>query len=107
MMLQFEEVPPPSKVPVQQEAERLGLLPGLRVDSDRAGGWRCAHCGTYQLNGAQLVWVPDSVNYADSAEAIREICRRSAYNGCGSGWCLSCAKKLGRRSILNRIFGQP
>src|SRR4051812_25106999 len=108
MNLQFTEVPPPKEVPVQQEAENLGLLAGLRVDDRSSGGWRCSNCSEYQKDGAKLIWVPDSVNYADSAEAIKDICRRSAYNGCGSGWCLSCAKQLGKPSVigaLKKVFG--
>jgi len=97
----FQEVPPPTKVPVQEAAKAAGLLDGLRLD-DSCGSYRCAHCNHYDTSG-KLVWVPDSVEFADSTADVIEQCRRSAYNGRGSGWCLSCAKKLGK-NFFQRLF---
>lgn len=104
MEFKFEEVPPPETVPVQDRAQRLGLLDGLRAE-DREGGWRCSSCNKYQTGDKTLmVWVPDNVKRTDSTEEIKDMCRRSAYNGTSSGWCVSCAKKLGK-SFFQRMFG--
>lgn len=97
----FVQVPPPLETPVQNEARALGLVDGLRVDN-ALGSYRCSNCGRMDKSG-KLVWVPDSVKRVDSAEDIKELCRLSAYNGSGSGWCLSCAKKLGK-TFLQRLF---
>lgn len=105
MKLEFVEVPPPKVVPVDQFSETMGLLPGLKAEKGHEG-YRCANCGVYQ-KGPWMVWVPDSVRPSDSAEAISDQCRRNAYNGCGSGWCLKCAKALGKpvRSLARSILG--
>lgn len=103
MNFRFEEVPPPKTVPVQERAKSLGLLDGLRAEENQRGGWRCAECNTYQKDGAVLVWVPDSVRRSDRADEIKDQCRRSAYNGAGSGWCLSCARALGK-GFFARLF---
>jgi hypothetical protein len=95
MKFDLVEVPPPKEVPVDQISETLGLLPGLKAEKSE-GGWRCAHCSCWQKDKGWMVWVPDSVRASDSAEAISDQCRRNAYNGCGSGWCLKCALALGK-----------
>jgi hypothetical protein len=92
----FVKVPPPKTVPVDDLARNLGLLPGLRAEQHNSL-FRCSSCNNMQVEPEQImVWVPDSVMRHDSAEAIAEICRRSAFNGSSSGWCLTCAKKLGK-----------
>lgn len=107
MKVEMKEVLPPKIVPIEQIAETLGLVAGLRAQKG-TGGWRCSHCNAYQT--AELswtVWVPDSVNASDSAEAIADQCRRNAYNGCSSAWCLKCAKALGHpiHSVARALFG--
>lgn len=92
----FVEVPPPAKVPVQGAAEALGLVPGLRAEKSRGGGWRCSNCHQMQPGGSWEVWVPDSVRHGDPESAITEACRRNAYNGHHSAWCLKCAPKVSR-----------
>lgn len=91
---EFVPVPPPSQAPVQTKAQELGLCQGLRVDSTDSG-FSCNACDRMQPAGIQ-VWVPDLVQEGDSAEAVTEECRKAAYNGEWSGWCLKCAKKLGQ-----------
>jgi hypothetical protein len=102
MKYRFEEVPPPKDVPVHQIAETLGLLPGLRADRSMSN-FRCSNCSTYQMTGSWLVWVPDGVMSADSAEVIAEQCRQNAYNGHHSGWCIECAKKLGKNALAPAV----
>jgi hypothetical protein len=98
----FVQVQPPKKPIVQQAAEALGLLPGLTVDvEDRE--YRCSNCNEMQRPGSLEVMVPDSVSLSNSPEEIIETCRRQAYNGTGSGWCVSCAYKLGR-PIKSRLL---
>lgn len=91
----FVEVPPPEKVPVQPLAQSLGLAAGLTAEINHRGGWRCSNCSNYQRDGAAIVWVPDGVSISDSLFAVSDQARREAFNGHGSGWCLSCARKLG------------
>lgn len=108
MKLEMREVPPPQVVPIDQISETLGLLPGLRAEKSD-GGWRCDHCNGYQRERGWLVWVPDNIRSTDSAADISDQCRRSAYNGCGSGWCLKCALALGKpiQLLLRPVIGQP
>lgn len=98
----FVEVPPPVVAPTDQFAETLGLLQGLRAEK-KSYRFRCANCSTMQQSGSWLVWVPDSVMKNDDAEEVIEQCRQSAYNGSGSGWCLPCAKGLGKSPLRVRI----
>lgn len=90
-----EIVPPPAKIPVQKRAQELGLPDGLRVDSQVRSGWRCDQCDRMQHSGTELVWVPDGVKLSDPIWSVTEIARQNAFNGSWSGWCLSCARKLG------------
>lgn len=108
---EFTAVPPPETAPIQQEAEELLLLPGLRAvrsrDTFRCGNYR--H-GRMQKPGSWLVWVPDSVQPGDPAWSVTEAARRNAYNGMLSGWCLDCAQRLsGLRaaSPIDSIIGKP
>lgn len=94
----FVPVPPPDAAPVQDLADTLGLAPGLRVEEDW-GQFRCACCKRMQPRGSYLVWVPDGVERGDPAWSVTEECRRSAFNGSGSGWCLGCAKRIGETEI--------
>ncbi len=88
----LEQVPPPAKVPVQDRAAALGLLPGLRVE-DCHRPFRCSNCETLSA-GPELVCVPDGIRIGDDPKVVSEVCRRSAYNGSGSGWCINCAQRL-------------
>jgi hypothetical protein len=47
-----------------------------------------------QPAGAMLVWVPDSVQMGDPLWSVIEQGRVNSFNGCGSGWCMSCAQRL-------------
>jgi hypothetical protein len=97
------QTPPPKEVPVQEIAETLGLVAGLRAEKKR-GGWRCGHCSEYQVgDNVWQVWVPDTVRIGDSAAAVSDQCRRYARNGDFTGWCLKCAKSLGRDPFRNSI----
>ena len=78
------------------------LAPGLRFEKT-GSAYRCAHCGKMQRADPGLVWVPDGVALGDPAWSVTEQCRRVAYNGDWSGWCLECARKLGRQSVFGRI----
>jgi hypothetical protein len=120
MRFKTQMVPPPAEVPVDQIAETLGLLPGLRAEKDRSGG-RCGNCHQFRTD-AWLIWVPDTASLSDSAQSISEQCRMNAFNGHSSGWCLQCARGLGmgkegapddtiqpappkpRRSLLRRLW---
>jgi hypothetical protein len=90
--LRFEQVPPPKEAPIQDIAETLGLCAGLRAERS-SHQYRCSECHRMQPNGSWLVWVPDSVRRGDPAWSVTEACRTNAFNGTGSGWCLSCAPK--------------
>lgn len=90
--IEFIPVPPPSKAQIQSKADELGLVNGLRVEKSR-DSYRCACCGEMQVLAEYMVWVPDSVQKGDSPEAIEELCRKNAFTGTGSGWCLKCAPK--------------
>lgn len=93
--MSFREVPPPKVAPLDTTAESLGLARGLKAEkSDHQ--YRCANCRRMQKNGSWLVWVSDSVRITDPLWSITETERTNAFNGCGSGWCLSCARKLVR-----------
>jgi hypothetical protein len=91
----FERVPPPPEVAEQPEAKRLGLIRGLRAEKADRGPYRCAECHGWIRDGETTVLVPDSVNMGTPPDIITEMCRRNAYNGTGSFWCLPCAKRLG------------
>lgn len=95
----FVQAPPPKKAPVQDIAETLGLCAGLRAER-RSDQWRCANCSKMQPVNSWLVWVPDSVRCGDEEWAVVEECRRNAYNGHNSGWCLKCAPKASRKTII-------
>lgn len=100
MQFRFEQVPPPEKAPHYEGSEELGLLPFLRAEKERDGGWRCDCCNGKQKSGATLVWVPDGVSLTDSPSAVSEMARAGAFNGSGSGWCLPCARLIGRPQNL-------
>lgn len=85
------QVPPPAIAPIDQSAEELLLVPGLRAER-RSSQFRCASCDKMSPNGSWLVWVPDSVRKGDPAWSVSESCRQGAFNGSGSGWCLKCAQ---------------
>lgn len=92
------EVPPPKTVRVDPEAEALGLVPGLRVEKIYQGGqWRCAQCSKMQPGDAGAVSVPDTVRMGDPGWSVTESVRQNSFNGSGSYWCISCAKKLSRK----------
>lgn len=101
----FREVPPPAQAPVQSRAAELGLPDGLRVETSRSGGWRCACCGSMQRGETDQVWVPDTVQRHDPAWSVTEACRRNAYNGHFSGWCLGCASGFKGRPRVEKITG--
>jgi hypothetical protein len=103
MKAHFEPVPPPREAPEQPEAKRLGLLRGLRTETTTSGPYRCASCSRWMRKGDTEVQVPDAVNAGDSADVITEACRRNAYNGSFSAWCLPCALKLGRPTMLGAL----
>jgi hypothetical protein len=89
----WQQTLPPAAAPIYPEAGALNINPALRaevVDSL----FRCASCNQWTPKGAWLVWVPDSARIGDPAWSIIELARTTAYNGCGSGWCLNCAQKL-------------
>jgi hypothetical protein len=98
MELRFEQVEPPSTAPLDDNAEDLLLLPGLRAEP-RDRQFRCAACSRMQPTGSWLVWVPDGVRKTDPAWSVTEACRLSAFNGHGSGWCLKCAQSFCRPSL--------
>ena len=81
-----------------QNLNDLGLVQGLRTYI--SDGCRCANCGRMQRPQSTMVWVPDSVRVGDPAWAVAEICKRERYNGNSSGWCMKCARKLGRRNWI-------
>jgi len=93
-----EIVPPPKVAPEDDEAKRLGLARGLKVEHNRMQ-YRCANCDRFQPHGSVIVWVADGVKIGDPRWAIEENERINAFNGSGSGWCLECAQRLsGTRS---------
>lgn len=89
-------VPPPSAAPISAAAESLGLLPALRVNRT-CDQYRCSCCHKLQPPDAWEVWLPDYIKQGDSPDAVTEACRRFAFNGHFSAWCLSCGLKLSGR----------
>lgn len=84
-------VPPPQSPPIQDLADELMLLPGLRaVEKSKPFGCSCCH----GLKTGHMVWVPDGIRKGDDPALVTEICRIAAYNGSWSGWCLKCAQAL-------------
>lgn len=100
----WTNVPPPLEVPIDSAASRYGLVAGLRLEEKCGGQYRCSICRQMKKEGTPLVWVPDGVLPHDPAWSISEKCRRGARNGTRSGWCLSCAKKLGAKSLVQRFL---
>lgn len=91
----FVQVPPPAKAPVQPLGEVYGLPRGVRLELSH-GQYRCAECGKMQRSGSPLAWVSDGTSSWDPPWSVTENERRNAYNGSGSGWCLHCARCIGR-----------
>jgi hypothetical protein len=102
MNIRMQETPPPKEIPVDEAAQCLGLIAGLRAEQDHHGG-RCANCHTYEVGPRWLIWVPDSVQLGDSVAAISDQCRCNAFNGYFSGWCLKCAKRLGHSPYADGV----
>lgn len=94
--------PPPAEAPIQPEADAAGLIAGLRVgrSGGRGGPYRCSACHKLVTADVPSVMVPDGVRIGDDSAAVTEVCRRSAFNGHFSGWCLPCAKKLSGKPSL-------
>lgn len=92
MGFELRQVPPPRTAPVDEAADRLGLVRGLRVKV-APRQYRCGCCGAMQPAGAEEVWVPDGMRRTDPAWSIEEACRLSANNGSFTAWCLGCAPK--------------
>lgn len=99
-MIELEEVPPPKKAPIDQIAETMGLVNGLKVERNQFNPFRCASCGSFIKKGEWTVLVPYGVRYGDDAKDVEEAARLSAFNGHFTSWCLSCAPKKPR---LERI----
>lgn len=97
----FVEVPPPKVAPVFPGSAEAGVLTCLRVRQREGGQWRCAQCKRMQPDGSTLVEVPDSVRLGDASWSVEEFARTGAYNGSGSGWCVPCARKLGKPKVLD------
>lgn len=87
---------PPAEVPVDEKARSLGLVDGLRAEESERP-YRCDPCNQMQPAGSVIVWVPRGVLPSDPEWSIKETGRENAFNGHWSGWCLGCAKKLGRK----------
>jgi hypothetical protein len=101
-MLEFTRVPAPESAPTVPGAADLDILPFLRFTDQAGTGCRCSNCRRLIHPGDKLIWVPDMVQITDSLADIQEVCRQQAFNGSSSGWCLSCARKLGKsRRQLN------
>ena len=92
----FEVAPPPKEAPVHAESVDHGVHPSLRVETNIFSQWRCHQCSRMQPRDSLLVWVPDGVQLRDPDWSVTEASRTSAYNGHLSGWCMPCARKLGR-----------
>jgi hypothetical protein len=66
---------------------------GVRTD----GGdwsWRCGCCGHMQHKNVLRALIPDGTLPRDPMWAVLERCRRMAYNGQFTAWCLSCCRAL-------------
>lgn len=97
MLGQFIEVPPPLKPQIQPLAVSLGLVTGLIAENNQSQ-FRCGSCNQYSPEKSVLVWVPDSIRRGDPSWAVSEECRRTAFNGSRTGWCLQCALSLGDKN---------
>lgn len=94
--LEFRQAPPPRSAIIDENAESLLLIPGLRAEP-RHRHFRCASC--YKMRTGWLVWVPDGISPKDIARDVTEACRLSAFNGSGSGWCLKCAQSFSKPAL--------
>lgn len=97
----WHEVLPPSVVPEDPAATALGLVRGLRLARINKS-FRCGNCQDW-IQDSALVWVPNAVKLGDKSETITEIARLESYNGNSTGWCLPCARKLGKGWIKRFI----
>lgn len=95
------EVLPPAEAPVQELAASMGLIDGLRAQrTDRE--FCCASCFKMSVQGWQ-VWVPDRVRREDAPASVTEQCRRRAFNGSFSAWCVSCAQSFAPAAPLRQM----
>jgi hypothetical protein len=99
----FQEVPPPDAPIVDPDAEALGLARGLTADINRHSPFRCNSCSEMQPVGAHLIWVPDGLYPNAGADIVFEMCRRNAFNGHRSAWCLKCARTLSPGALRSTI----
>lgn len=106
--VRFEIVPPPAQAPRSDIGETLGLPRGLRPERPR-GQFRCASCEQMQRDPEWIVYVPDGVRIGDPGWSVTESARQNAYNGSGSGWCLTCAQALGGKpmAVLKVVASDP
>lgn len=81
------------------------LCKGLKARRSNSS-YRCSSCSQMQPAGALMVWVPDSVQRGDPAWSVTDACERNALNGHSSGWCVRCARSLGR-SMVSTLIGAP
>ena len=51
-----------------------------------------------------MVWVNDGVRLRDPGWSVYEAARQGAFNGSGSGWCVRCARKLGKPSDIAKLY---
>jgi hypothetical protein len=72
--------------------EPLGLLPCLMVEIEPEW-WGCFICKRKQSAGSYKVWVSLDVKPGDSTESVIAACVPESAQ---AGWCVECARKLGR-----------
>ena len=99
MNITLEPVPPPKEALIEQIAETIGLVRGLRVEKNRSA-CRCGICSAWIRIGEALVWIPDFIGHDAPHEAITEAARKMAYNGMWSGCCVKCAPKYSRKERI-------
>lgn len=97
-------VPPPTRTPVHDIGETLGLCRGIRAER-RHSQYRCESCNKMQPAGSWMAWVPDGMRRSDPVWSFEEAARQNAYNGSMSGWCLKCAPKASRPIITSNVLG--
>jgi len=56
--------------------------------------FRCGQCDRMQHAGVRMVWVPDSVRRGDPLWSVMATCRRQAWNGHFTAWCLRCTRSF-------------
>jgi hypothetical protein len=69
------------------------LLRSLHVNTGHPKyEWRCGECRQPQPIGSVVAWIPDGMSRSQSLGDLVVRCRREAWNGHTTAWCLPCCR---------------